>query len=54
MDIERRPHAKVRSYSCSQERELLMKAAQAAETAAGLSAGAGLGSWIYKSLGFAS
>ncbi|EIE25732.1 DUF212-domain-containing protein [Coccomyxa subellipsoidea C-169] len=54
VDIERRPHAKVRSYSSSQERELLMKAAQAAETAAGLNAGAGLGSWIYKSLGLAS
>ena len=54
VDIERRPHAKVRSYSSSQERELLVQAAQAAQAAAGMDSGAGLGAWIYKSLGLAA
>lgn len=54
IDIERRPHAKVRSYSSSQERELLVKAGQAAQAAANLEAGAGVGAWIYKSLGLAN
>ncbi|CAL8469965.1 g9507 [Coccomyxa elongata] len=54
IDIERRPHAKVRSYGSSEERELLVKAAEAAQTAASLSSGPGLGAWIYRSLGIAS
>ncbi|KAK9916030.1 hypothetical protein WJX75_007575 [Coccomyxa subellipsoidea] len=54
IDIERRPHVKVRSYSSSQERELLVKAGQAAQAAAKREAGAGVGAWIYKSLGLAN
>lgn len=53
VDIERKPHAKVRAYSSSEERDLLVKAAQAAKAAADLNGEVGIGSWIYKSLGFA-
>ena len=44
----------VRSYGSSEERELLVKAAEAAQNAASLSPGPGLGAWIYRSLGIAS
>lgn len=53
IDIERKPHMSVRSYSNSQEREVLVKASQAAQSAISINAtAAGIGSWVYKTLGY--
>ena len=53
IDIERKPHMSVRSYSSAQEREVLVKASQAAQSAISINAtAAGIGTWVYKTLGY--
>ena len=43
----------VRAYSSAQEREVLVKASQAAQSAISINAtAAGIGSWVYKTLGY--
>ena len=52
-DIERKPHMSVRAYSSAEEREVLVKASQAAQSAISINATAGgIGSWVYRTLGY--
>ena len=52
-DIERKPHKAVRCYSSAEERAVLLKASQAAQSAISINAtAAGIGSWVYKTLGY--
>ena len=52
-DIERKPHKGVRCYSSAQERDVLLKASQAAQSAISINAtAAGIGSWVYKTFSY--
>jgi hypothetical protein len=51
VDIDRRPHAAVRAYGSSHERDLLIKASTAAKAAIEINARSTGLDWVCKSLG---